>query len=154
MVVIVDKVDAASLVDANVDELVSIAYRDIRFDVDLIVGEADSSIYADCYPDDVSAAVETGLFPGVGDAAERLVDQMIVRVNCQVADLVVVERVESMGGVERIGDLRESCSSIVATIDEDVVGCGVGMIGYANLVGSVSSDPFPVVHRDCCSSRV
>src|SRR2546427_12540045 len=59
-----------------------------------------------------------------------------------------------MVSIERVRDLGECCATVVAARYEEIVGCGVGMVGDADLVGAVCRDPFPVVHWDSCSGGV
>src|SRR2546429_7992396 len=59
-----------------------------------------------------------------------------------------------MVSIERVRDLGECCAAVVAACYEEVVGCGVGMVGDADLVGAVRCDPFPVVDRNGCSCGV
>ena len=59
-----------------------------------------------------------------------------------------------MVSIERVRDLGECCATVVAARYEEIVGCSVGMVGDADLVGAVCGDPFPVVHWDSCSGRV
>src|SRR5437016_12143193 len=59
-----------------------------------------------------------------------------------------------MVSIERVRDLSECCAAVVAACYEEVVGCGVGMVGDADLVGAVRCDPFPVVDRNGCSCGV
>src|SRR5438552_16244124 len=59
-----------------------------------------------------------------------------------------------MVSIERVRDLSECCAAVVAACYEEVVGCGVGMVGDADLVGTVRCDPFPVVDRNGCSCGV
>src|SRR2546429_8335984 len=59
-----------------------------------------------------------------------------------------------MVSIERVRDLGKCCAAVVAACYEEVVGCGVGMVGDADLVGAVRCDPFPVVDRNSCSCGV
>src|SRR5438093_10496668 len=59
-----------------------------------------------------------------------------------------------MVSIERVRDLGECCATVVAARYEEIVGCSVGMVGEADLVGAVCGDPFPVVNWDSCSGRV
>src|SRR3989442_14369863 len=59
-----------------------------------------------------------------------------------------------MVSIERVRDLGECCATVVAARYEEIVGCGVGMVGDADLVGSVRRDPFPVVYWNSCSGGV
>src|SRR5207253_5962349 len=154
VVVGIDEVDVASLVDADVDELVSVAYCRVGIDVDWIVGEALSTVDRDCYPDSVGATIEARDLAGISDAAEGLVDQVIVGVEGKVSDLVLVCRMPWMVGIERVRNLGECCAAVVAARYEEIVGCGIGMVGDADLVGSVCRDPFSIVHWNGCSSGV
>src|SRR5207244_11941686 len=67
VVVGVDEVDVAGLVDADVDELVSVSDCGVRIDVDWIVSEAEPSVDGDCDPDGVGAEALAGDFAGVGE---------------------------------------------------------------------------------------
>src|SRR5207237_10731822 len=59
-----------------------------------------------------------------------------------------------MVSVKRVRNLGVSCAPIVTARYENVVGCGVCMVGDAYFVGAVCGDPFPVVNWDSCSGRV
>src|SRR5439155_1631049 len=59
-----------------------------------------------------------------------------------------------MVSIERVRDLGECCATVVAARYEEIVGCSVGMVGEADVVGAVCGDPFPVVHWASCSGRV
>src|SRR6266571_3141964 len=59
-----------------------------------------------------------------------------------------------MVSIERVRDLGKCCAAVVAACYEEVVGCGVGMVGDADLVGAVRCDPFPVVDRNSCSCGI
>src|SRR6266571_4168125 len=59
-----------------------------------------------------------------------------------------------MVSIERVRNLGECCATVVAACYEEVVGCSVGMVGDADLVGAVCRDPFPIVHRNGCSRGV
>src|SRR5207247_9526557 len=59
-----------------------------------------------------------------------------------------------MVSIERVRDLGECCAAVVAACYEEVVGCGVGMVGDADLVGADRCDPFPVIDRSGCSCGV
>src|SRR5205807_9815496 len=146
MVVSIDKVDVAGLVDADVDELVSVAYRRVRIDVYRIVGEAEATVDRDSDPDRMGAAAEAREFARISDAAEGLVDQVIGRINGKVSDLVLVCRMPWMVSIKCVRHLRVCRATVVAACYEEIVGCGVCMVGVAYLVGVVGRDTFPVVH--------
>src|SRR2546427_12243920 len=59
-----------------------------------------------------------------------------------------------MVSIERVRNLGECCATVVAACYEEIVGCSVGMVGDADLVGAVCRDPFPIVHWNGCSGRV
>src|SRR5438552_17341592 len=59
-----------------------------------------------------------------------------------------------MVSVEGVCHLGVCCAAVVAACYEEVVGCGVCVVGDADLVGAVCGDPFPVVHWDGCSGGV
>src|SRR6266568_6069124 len=59
-----------------------------------------------------------------------------------------------MVGIERVRDLGECCAAVVAACYEEIVGCGVCMVGDAYLVCAVCGDPFPVVYWNSCSGGV
>src|SRR2546429_9117139 len=59
-----------------------------------------------------------------------------------------------MVSVKRVRNLGVCCAAIVTARYENVVGCGVCMVGDAYFVGAICGDPFPVVNWDSCSGRV
>src|SRR5439155_20377735 len=138
----------------DVDELVSVAYRRVRIDVYRIVGEAEATVDRDSDPDRMGSAAEAREFARISDAAEGLVDQVIGRINGKVSDLVLVCRMPWMVSIERVRHLRVCRATVVAACYEEIVGCGVCMVGDAYLVGAVGRDPFSVVHWNGCSGGV
>jgi len=56
VIVTIDGVDVACLVDAYVDELVPVADCRVGVDINRVVGEADAAVDGYCYPDRVRAA--------------------------------------------------------------------------------------------------
>src|SRR6266446_6434829 len=59
-----------------------------------------------------------------------------------------------MVSIERVRNLGECRATVVAARYEEIVGCGVGMVGDTNLVGSVGRDPFSIIHWNSCTSGV
>src|SRR3989440_2168590 len=128
-----DDVDVACLVDADVDELVTVGDTGARIDVDGVVCEGQASIGGDGQPDPVESTVCACRLGGCGDAAQRLVDVVVGGVDCDVAYSVLEACEPEMICVEGVSCLCECESSVVATCDEDVVGRGYAVTGYADL---------------------
>ena len=125
MVVVVDNVQVSSLIDAYVDELVSVVHVLIRIIVDLVVGECHTAVYRDADPDgvDVTGNVAPRKLGDIVDRTEHLIDQMVVRIYCQVTDDIVEASEDGkMVCVECTGGLCKSCPLIIATIDYNVAG--------------------------------
>src|SRR5207244_10800081 len=93
----------------------------------------------------MAAAGEAREVGRLSDAAEGLVDQVIGRINGKVSDLVLVCRMPWMVSIERVRHLRVCRTTVVAACYEEIVGCGVCMVGEAYLVGAVGPDRVPVM---------
>src|SRR5207244_4986024 len=84
-----DDVGVAGVVDADVDELVTIGDAGAGIDVDGVVCEGQASIGGDGQPDGVESTVCACGLGGCGDAAEGLVDVVVGGVDCEVAYCVL-----------------------------------------------------------------
>src|SRR5207302_10938663 len=126
-----DDVDVACLVDADVDELVAVGDAGAGIDVDGVVCEGQASIGGDGEPDGVESTVCACRLGGCGDAAQRLVDVVVGGVDGEVAYCVLEACEPEMICVEGVSCLCECESCVVGTCDDDVVGCGYAVIGYA-----------------------
>src|SRR5438105_4909496 len=92
VVVTVDRIDVASLVNTHIDELMSIADSVRRVIVDDVICEGLTTIGGDCHPDDMVATctlLAANNLVRVGNTTKGLVNDVVFGINSHVAGRVV-----------------------------------------------------------------
>ena len=152
-----DGVHVSRAVDGHVRELMVHADPIGGTDVDGVVGELRSAVGRDGHPDGVVLARQceaAASLAGIRNSRQYLVDDVRLRVDGQVPDLIVLEE-ERVRRVDCTGSrvLREDRPAVVAAVDVDVEG-GEVVIRDAHLARPVGGDPLAIVTRDRRSGRV
>ena len=111
MIVAVHGIYVSCAIDAHIHELMPIAHRCIRVVVHHVIRECFPPISRDCHPHHMVAARTARSLTKSSDAAKGLVDDVSLRIDHQVPDLIVIHK-EEMARIKRITQLRECRSCI------------------------------------------
>ena len=160
VVVRVDGIHVACLVDAHVYELVPVAHIPVRVVIHDLIGEGFASISGNSHVDNVGVAWAssrdcTTLHVTAIDSAEGLVDVVGGWIDHLVPDLVATDDIEEieMVGINGIAQLCECRSRVEATIYVDII-CRDIVVGDTHLGCPIGSNPFTVITRNGSANRI